>query len=200
MKAFVALGLVWGFFASACAASTPAAGTAAREASAERTCQGPVTITSTAALRSVGAACMRIEGELWVVGTDLESLDGLEALHAVDTLVVAQNAKLTSIAGLRGLRSAKAVHVIDNPALDTLRGLEGVEHVDALVVANDGLSRLTGLEGLKTADLVVIASNPVLASLEPLSASVTTLEIDGNGEQSARAASGTPAPPTLAAR
>jgi hypothetical protein len=186
----LSVGLVGCLVASVCAGSEATRAARAVDEVVERHCSGPVTIARQSDVRSVGAFCNVIDGDLRIAGTDVTSLDGLEGVRSVRNLVVINNPKLASLHGLSGLRDARAITVMGNPVLTTLSGLEGLATLDAAVVANNGLTTLRGLDGLRSATDLVVVGNPALtnlAAIDHVEASVSR-EITGNGA-SAEAAS-----------
>ena len=100
-------------------------------------CQGPVTIHRQADVRSVGATCGSIDGDLAIVGTDVTDLDGLGNIRSVRYLVVANNPRLSNIRGLAGLHVARGVTIVENPALRDLTPLDGVVKTSGIAVEHD---------------------------------------------------------------
>src|SRR5262245_13725194 len=113
MKHSTLFGLLGSLMISACA--TAAHAPRASVDVAVR-CTGPVTIQRQADVRAVAATCGAIDGDLRVVGTDITNLDGLENIHSVSYLVIAENPRLENVRGLRGLVSVRGITLMDNPA------------------------------------------------------------------------------------
>jgi hypothetical protein len=187
MKNSILLGLVGSLMVTACGAS----GHASHVASASDgrfVCMGPITVRSQADVHSVAESCRAIDGDLLVVGTNVTSLDGLQGIHSVRYLVVAQNPKLRSVQGLGGLVSARGITFMDNPALESFSGLEGLAVTEAAVIANNGIRTLRGLGDLRSAREIVITGNPNLetsSGLAPFEA-YQTVEVERNGANLAR--------------
>ncbi len=109
-------------------------------------CSGKLTIVDSAGIAEA-ARCADVDGEVWVTGSRLEDLRGLEGLRSVRYLVVADNPNLVSLKGLDGLASAEGISLWSNPALEDVQALAGIGWLGALVALDQtpkGLEQLAG--------------------------------------------------------
>jgi hypothetical protein len=125
-----------------------------------------------------GVSC--IDGALYVRGTSLSDLRGLESLSAVGALVIGAapsmsfgdygNPELRSLAGLEGLRGVGSLILEDNPLLTDLTALAGLTFVTSnLEITNDdGLTSLEGLHNIQSIDELIVAGNAALTDLQGL--------------------------------
>ncbi|GEM_PF-4382462 len=139
-----------------------------------------------------GVTC--IDGALYVRGTSLTDLRGLEALTAVGSLEIGTapslsfgsygNPQLTSLAGLENLRGVGSLTLEDNPALADLGALSGLTFVTgSLTIDNDdALVSLEGLHNVESVDELVIQANDALADLRGLRGltSLSGLQVNQN--------------------
>ncbi len=89
-----------------------------------------------------------VNGDIRIVGTQLENLASLRTLRRVGgSLVIADNPRLKAIYGVRGISAVdKDIIVSNNPELKNLQGLSSIGTVEGKVrIANNG--SLTGLNG-----------------------------------------------------
>ncbi|MDD5309326.1 MAG: hypothetical protein PHU25_18580 [Deltaproteobacteria bacterium] len=118
------------------------------------------------------AGCTYIEGDLVIEGTSLESLAGLEGLHAIGgSLVVRDNPSLASLVGLDGLVQVdRGVTVERNPLLGDLAALAWLMDVggDLRIEGNLGLASVEGLFGMVRlgGSLLSVTDNPVLSTCD----------------------------------
>lgn len=111
----------------------------------------------------------QVSGKLEIArNSALDDLSGLERLEQVGTLSIQDNADLDDLSGLQGLRSARGVVVSGNPELASLRGLEGLTRVETLVLEHNGLYQTAGLSSLTEVGSLVIADNARLNSVQGL--------------------------------
>ncbi len=133
--------------------------------------------------------CSAISGDLTIARSQLEDLQGLEALRSVSgALVIADNDQLSDLSGLErlgsvgslrvsdnsslscmrslsNLHSAPVVEIRNNPELVSVHGLEGLSQVDQLTLLNDGLFETAGLANLRQVGELTVADNARLISL-----------------------------------
>ena len=193
-------------FAAAALACTPALGrsTAPEGRPSTRACPSTVVQGQEEAYRLQG--CTTVRGDLTiektaleslngfgsleaVTGTlriadnpKLESLEGLERLRRVRSLVVNNNPELESLEALRSLRSARDVLVHESPRLETFRGLERVRSLRSLIVSRVGIYSTVGLDGVREVGNLAFVDNPRLISLRGLKAlrNASSIRITGN--------------------
>lgn len=174
--------------ANACAA--PGVRPVASASAAKIACVGGVIRTEADA--ELYSRCESVNGDLSVVGTQLEELSalsglrqvsgnleitgnsqlddlaGLEQLEQVGTLSIHDNADLDDLSGLQNLQSATSVVVSGNRELASLRGLDGLTRVETLVLEHNGLYQAAGLSNLSEVGRLVIVDNPKLNSVQGL--------------------------------
>jgi hypothetical protein len=170
---------------------------------------GPISLHTAADFGQLaGVTC--INGDLMVVGTELDAMPALPDLQTVTgAVIVAGNPMLTSLDGLSAVRDVgrwfavqgndslvdigtlgtlrrfESISIVGNDALIDVAGLEPVRDISGgLVIANNTeLVSLNGLENLTTSKGgLSIRSNKSLPSLSQLDGlrSVGGLEISGN--------------------
>lgn len=150
-----------------------------------------------------------IDGDLLIVGTELEALPdiavkvvtgnvalignanlasthGLALREIGGTLVIQGNAALADLDGVGGITAAFGISILGNDNLVHLHGLEGFTNLDTSVsIANNAsLVDLDGLNNLTTTKRpFTIRSNPMLVNLDALGSwrSASSLEFSGNG-------------------
>ncbi|HET6566115.1 MAG TPA: hypothetical protein VFG52_11935 [Xanthomonadales bacterium] len=132
-----------------------------------------VDLTPLAAITTVGDT-------MWISGTSITSLAGLENLSSVMNLSISGNINLTSLAGLGNLSSVFALGISGNPNLASLAGLENITSVQRLTIWDNpslqslttwpGLASLGGLSRVKIGqnNLVNLSGLPGQVSLERL--------------------------------
>ncbi len=110
---------------------------------------------------------------LWVSGTDITSLSGLDDVTSVGGLRLAANPSLTSLDGLGAVTEIDGdLYLSDNPALTSLAALGGVRTITGAVTIklNDALTDLGGLSGVETiGGDVFFNGNHLLTGADPLS-------------------------------
>ncbi|NKB69718.1 MAG: hypothetical protein GKR89_21825 [Candidatus Latescibacteria bacterium] len=135
-------------------------------------------------LAQAGGESFRITGSLWIKGTILENLQGLEGLKRVGWgLYIQENRALKNLQGLENLsKIGGQLHVEENPALRDLTGLEQVQRVggDLTLQANarleqvDALARLAHIEGrLSLSNNTRLFHIDGLAALEVITGNLT---------------------------
>ena len=156
---------------------------------------GTVTIASVSGLLDLnGLAALQTAGGLQITrNPDLQSLDGLEGLIAIDggqvddigDVWITENDHLGDIEALGGLAQVTldSIVVASNPSLVSLAGLQGVAETltECIVADNDSLSSLD-LNALVQTRTLRIANNEALTSLAGLSSlqRLERIEIEGN--------------------
>lgn len=132
-----------------------------------------IDLSPLSALISVGEA-------MWISGTSVTSLAGLENLSSVKNLGISYNPDLANLVGLGGLVSVFALGISENSSLASLAGLNSLTAVERLTIwGNSSLQRLdtwTGLSSLSSLARVSIGENnldnlaglPGLLSLDQL--------------------------------
>ncbi len=111
----------------------------------------------------------QVSGKLEIAGNSrLDDLAGLERLEQVGALSIHDNADLDALTGLQNLQSATSVVVSGNPELSSLHGLEGLTRAETLVLEHNGLYQANGLSSLSEVGSLVIIDNPKLNSAEGL--------------------------------
>ena len=132
--------------------------------------RGDLRITGVVTTLEPLAALRSVSGTLAVESApELDSLDGLERLHAVSDLVLSQNAELDDIGALGSLKAVRTVTVKSNPELENLRGLEGVHALERLTIERNGIFTLKGLGNLQRVDVFVLEKNRRLVDARALS-------------------------------
>ena len=114
-----------------------------------------------------------VHGSLYIVGSDLEDLEGLRSLREVEgDLVIYNNAHLKSIAGLRHLvRVERGVGIGANPSLENLDGLHGLTSVQGYlsIEQNEKVQSLEALRAIvRVGETLSISTSPALRSLRGL--------------------------------
>lgn len=114
---------------------------------------GGMTITSKADLETIKQNypnCQNLEGDLFITGDDIETLDGLNELKSIEgNLIISNNALLANLEGLNKLEIITGyVRIQSNYALQSL----------------EALSNLTKIKG----DFFYLASSPLVTSLTGL--------------------------------
>jgi len=183
MKQLVTMGFVGCVLNVACAASAAPPTHAAVDRSAGTQCSGPVVVHTQADVRSIGAICTAIDGDLVISNTKIKNLDGLERLRSVRYVIVTSNAVLERIDGLRGLKSARGITLMGNPNLRSFHGLEGLADLDGAVIVDNGVVSLDGLRGLRSVRELVVAHNPSLDNLDNVRAAAAVADIEANGAE-----------------
>ncbi|MBX2951599.1 MAG: T9SS type A sorting domain-containing protein [Leadbetterella sp.] len=109
-----------------------------------------------------------------VANTDLESLEGLDALEKVgEYMYIQRNKKLKNVKGLGALKEVGLIFRIDeNNVLESLADLSALKYSEELRIhKNPKLSDLTGLSALETITTsLVVSENALLKNLNGLSA------------------------------
>jgi hypothetical protein len=126
----------------------------------------------TGAVTSLGplASLRAVSGTLVVESTpELDSLDGLEQVHAVSDLVLNHNAELDDIGALGSLKAVRSVTLKGNPELGSLRGLEGIEALERLTIEQNGIFTLRGLGNLQKVGVFILEKNRRLVDARALS-------------------------------
>ncbi|MBN2716415.1 MAG: hypothetical protein JXX14_11210 [Deltaproteobacteria bacterium] len=85
----------------------------------------------------------------------LQNLEGLSGLTNLDVLIVENNASLNSLKGLEGLTAAGNIYIRNNPLVKDFTGLNSLAHIDSILAFSQtggGLTSTTGLENLETVD------------------------------------------------
>jgi hypothetical protein len=162
-----------------------------------RYCSFPstVSLTTDAGVQSLaGLQCQILDGNLYVTGSELTSLAGLESIMEIDgDLTLQRTAALPSFQGLNGLEVVTGVLSLSETVnLTSLSGLESLatlgsrlnlysngsladisaltnargDNLSLSIVGNSALSSLVGLEGIRSAEDVVVVRNPNLGSIE----------------------------------
>jgi hypothetical protein len=166
-----------GVLCTACAARPGPA-----PAVAERSCSGSFTVHDGRDLAAI-EACERIDGDLRIANTGLESLEGLSSLrHVEGRLEITHNPRLRSLAGLDNLATVRTLVVAGNPALESVAALGQLAVVGSVTLSDEPqLDSLAGLEGVRFASRVVV-KNTGIASFAPLHElhAVGDLVITGN--------------------
>ncbi len=164
-------------------------------------CRGPIDVRDSAGLERL-SHCATVDGDVTISAPDLErlsglerlervdgrlaiqanpelaSLDGLEGLASVRTLVVAGNPALRDITALRGVATLGSAALVDNPQLESLSGIDHVHYLGGLVVSGDGIRTLHGLGGIHAVGDLVITSNPRLVTTRGIGALSSARHID----------------------
>jgi hypothetical protein len=98
------------------------------------------------------SGCTEIWGTLYIVNTNLTSLDGLENINNIhDDLRISDNDALTSLSGLSNITNVSgSLQIEDNDALTSLSGLNNLTSVGGFlqIMFNNALTSLNGLENL----------------------------------------------------
>ncbi len=109
-----------------------------------------------------------ITGSVYVIGTNLKNLEGLNAPGRIDgSLVIIENPALKSLIGLEGLESVgEDLTISSNDSLKSLSGLENLSYVGrfARIEWNDSLENVSGLNSLTVGDTLWIVQNSALKS------------------------------------
>jgi hypothetical protein len=126
--------------------------------------------TPLATLRGLGGL-VSVGGDLQILGADITSLEGLEALRSVGGLLsLTSTAKLASLDGASQLASLGGLAISAAPALESLGALAAVAIDGNLFIRETGLTSLAGLEKFSGAGSVVVQRNDVLESIDALAA------------------------------
>ncbi|MBO3099963.1 hypothetical protein [Gelidibacter pelagius] len=129
-----------------------------------------LSITSATDLKSIKF----ISGDILVMGTNLENLDGLANTNVSDDsiLEINSNQKLTSLNGLSSIsKRLKRLVIKGNPLIKDLEGLKNITHVTTEIFLSDTkeLTSLNGLSGISSEVFFVqIRDNSALVDTEGL--------------------------------
>lgn len=134
---------------------------------------GKLTIESSGVTDLTPMLGLKRVGDLKIYNTrSLESLDGLDSLHTIETeLLISRNDLLKEIDALAQLESVKDVEIFSNEDLEQIDGLIGLQGSirNLAVKANWNLLNMNGLLGLtRIEDEVLIFSNKKLPDLDGL--------------------------------
>jgi len=109
-----------------------------------------------------------VTGDIFVVNTQLETLDDLAELEIIrGDLIVKDNVSLHSLDGLANVTTLGGLELQNNPSLISLTGLSALTTVKGNIVINNNLV-LTSLNDLTALESVVdlkVTSNPALTNL-----------------------------------
>ena len=129
-----------------------------------------------------------VRGDIVIIGTSLEDLDGLDNIDLEDDsyLSVINNPHLLDIRGLRGITGQlKQLEIRLSPKLESLAGLEGVTHVTYFLELRDleKLNTLSPLSNIQhpveylSLDETGVTTTTGLANIPEV---MTSLQISGN--------------------
>lgn len=115
-----------------------------------------------------------VVGDLSIVGSELDSLAGLESLKQIEGgLAIRNNYALNSLRGLNNLTLvSKEFDIENNPSLTSLGGLDNLIQFGRLMINNnDALTSLNGLSDDLTVPggALIILNNDALTSISALS-------------------------------
>jgi hypothetical protein len=114
--------------------------------------EGDLTLLGSGAVDLSMLSCLcSVGGELSIVESGLETLDGLDRLESVGSLSLVENRQLTDIQALGSLTEISGDAVLSgSPNLLNLLGLHGVTATGALTLDGLGIASLRGLDSLVT--------------------------------------------------
>lgn len=102
----------------------------------------------------------------------LLTLDGLENLEDINTLLIASNPLLSSLDAFENLTSepVNTIRIRNNQSLLSIEGLASVVNIEEVldISFNNNLTSLQGLENIQTAKAIDMTSNPQLQSISAL--------------------------------
>ena len=118
--------------------------------------------------------CTEIIGDVYIVGSNIQNLDGLNVLTALPSMLSIGyynqgNPMLSSIQGLENLTELGALAIRNNVTLASLSGLQGISNTASIIIEdNASLTNLTGLDGLTYITYLNLRNNYSLANLHGL--------------------------------
>ena len=99
---------------------------------------------------------------IYITGSDINNLSGIENIPTLSILGVSGSASLTTVGSVTGLTGLDTVILNNNPNLNNLNGIEPAITITDLSVANSGITSLMslfGMSGLLNLDLTGASSS-----------------------------------------
>jgi len=118
--------------------------------------------------------CTEIIGSVYIEGSDIQNLDGLNVLISIPSFLsigsyYEGNPMLTSIQGLENLTEIGAIAIRNNVSLASLSGLQGISNTGSIFIENNAsLTNLTGLDNVTYLTYLNLRNNYSLVNLNGL--------------------------------